>query len=153
MKNENLNVDVNIFIEHKDASETILGKYAYHNVTTNTGKVGLAARMGTATNPVTYVGIGTGTTGELATDTTLEAEITTGGGARSSATVSLVTTSLTNDTLQLLKTFTFSSPFTVSETAAFDASSAGIMSNRKTFTGIPVVATDQLTIIHQFKIS
>jgi len=152
MSRESLKQDVNIFIQHKRDGK-VIGEYAYHNVTTNTGKAGLAARMGTATNAVTYIGIGTGTTAESATDTTLQTEITTGGGARAAATVTLVTTTLTNDTLQLLKTFTFSSSFSVSETASFDTSTGGIMYNRKTFTAIPVVSGDQLTLIHQFKIS
>ena len=152
MSRDNIKQDVNIFIEHVRNGE-VIAKYAYHNVTTNTGKAGLAARMGTATNAVTYIGIGTGTTAEAATDTTLQTEITTGGGARAAATVSIVTTTVSNDTLQLLKTYTFSSSFSVSETASFDAATSGIMYNRKTFTAIPVVSGDQLTLIHQFKIS
>lgn len=149
---DNFNSKNNILIDHIRNGK-IIGHYEYHNVTTNTGKVALAALFGTGSTYFSYVGIGTGTTAEAATDTALQIEITTGGGARAVATYSAVTTTLTNDTAQLLKTFTFSSSFSVSETGTFNASSGGVMCNRKTFTAIPVVSGDQLTLIHQFKIS
>jgi len=148
-----LEIEVNIFIKHIRKGK-VIGEYAMHNITTNTGKAGVAARMGLATNAFNQIGIGVGTTLETALDTALQSEITTDGGERALATPLMVTTTLTNDTLQLLKTFTFTGSFNVSETGTFDtAVTGGIMANRKTFTPIPVISGDQLTFIHQFKIA
>ena len=100
--------------------------------------------------------IGTGTTGEGASDTALETEITTGGGARASATCSRVTTSQTNDTAQLVYTWTFSSTFAVTESGVFDAAGpppSGVMLCRKTFSAINVGSGDQLQITWKVQVS
>lgn len=152
--NEDIHIKGNIFIDHiRDG--VVIGKMEIHNITTNVGKAALAGLLnGVGSVPTfTYVAIGTGTTAEAATDTALEAEISSGGGSRAAGTCTLVTTTVTNDTAQVSKLFTFSSSFSVSETAVFNASSGVTMINRKTFTAIPVVSGDQLQIIHQFKIS
>jgi len=56
------------------------------NLVTNAGMAGVASRINGsgAEAAFTYIGIGTGATAANAADTTLEAEITTGGGARAS---------------------------------------------------------------------
>jgi len=93
-----------------------------------------------------HIAIGTGTTGATSGDTTLEAEISTGGGSRVAGTGTRVTTAETNDTAQLEVTYTFSSSFAVTETGMFNAASSGVMLARTTFSAVNVVSSDQLTI-------
>lgn len=149
---DNFNIDANVTITHIRNGK-VIGEYAGHNLTTNAGKAGVAARINGYGSPAayTYVGIGTGTTAAAATDTTLQTEIASGGGSRAAGTLAIVTTTVANDTAQVSYLFTFSSSFTVSETAVFNAASGGTMLNRYVFTGIPVASGDQLQFIHQFK--
>ena len=58
----------------------------FPNVVTYTGYAEVAGLInGDTSGPFTYIAIGTGTTGEGASDTALETEITSGGGSRASA--------------------------------------------------------------------
>lgn len=77
-----------------------------------------------------YLAVGTGTTAESAAHTALVTETTGSGLARAAATVSQTTTTQTNDTLQLTKTWTVSGSVTIAEAASFNASSAGTMGAR-----------------------
>jgi hypothetical protein len=78
-----------------------------------------------------YVGIGSGTTAPDVADTTLQTEATTGtwtGYARPIATVTQVTTSVLNDTIQWAASFLnpgTTAPYPWTEAANFDAVSAG----------------------------
>lgn len=105
------------------------------------------------TNAFDYIAIGTGTTAPAAGNTTLETEITTGGGARALATLSRVTTTVTNDSSRLVKTFTFTSSFAVTEAGVFDTSAAGTMLCRQTFTAINVVSTDTLAVTYTIAVA
>lgn len=154
MNNELLNCTDNILVEHiRDG--VVLRTDTYHNLVTNAGFAGIAARLGAlgSVAAFTYIAIGTGTTAAAVTDTALQTEITTGGGARAAATTTLATTTVTNDTLQLDYTFVFSSSFSVSETGVLNASSSGTLLNRRVFTAYPVVSGDRLRFLHQFKFS
>lgn len=126
------------------------------NLTTNTGKAQMAALLGSVVTPFTYLAVGTSSTAPAATQTTLSSEITTGGLVRQSATFSLVTTTTTNDTMQLQTTWgTITLPFTVQEIGYFNASSGGVMGGR----GLPisgsrsVVAGDQLVGTYQVQLT
>ena len=99
-----------------------------------------------AESAFTYIAIGTGTASASASDTALGTEITTGGGARASATVSRVTTDVTNDTAQAVVTFNFTSGFAVTETGLFNASSSGTMLNRQVFSAVNVTSGDSLQV-------
>jgi len=118
------------------------------NLITNAGMAGVASRINGADSEAafTYIAIGTGTTAAAATDTTLETEITTGGGARASATASRTTTDVTNDTATLVKTFSFTSTFAVTEAGALNAASSGVLLNRQVFTAVNVVNGDSLQV-------
>ena len=117
--------------------------------------VGHAAANGRISNqggygPFTAMALGTGTQGAPAAATALAAEITTNGGERGAAIATQVTTSITNDTMQLVETWTFSGPFAITEEGIFDdASSGGSMLAYQSFSVINVVNTDQLTITHK----
>jgi len=120
----------NVTITHYAVDGSVKDVFKVPNLITNAGFAGLSALLGDLSSPTAFkwVGIGTGTTAANVTDTALETEITTGGGERTLATtISQVTTSVTNDTLRLQETFTFSSGFSVTEYGVFDAISSGTL--------------------------
>lgn len=118
------------------------------NLITNTGMAGVASRINGsgAEASFTYIAIGTGTTSAVVGDTTLGTEITTGGGARASATASRVTTDVTDDTARLVLTYNFTSTFAVTEAGALNAASVGVLLNRQVFTAVNVVNGDSLQV-------
>lgn len=137
-------------ITHRDADGNIKAQKDIDNTVTNAGLAEVASLIltddpGTAT-AFDYIAIGTGTTAADATDTTLETEITTGGGSRAAGTGTLSTTTVTDDTAELEVTFSFTSSFAVTESGVFNAASAGTMLARQVFSAINVANGDSLTI-------
>ena len=93
--------------------------------TTNAGLPvvsGLVGNTGGKT-AFTYLAYGDGTTAFAAGDTALKGT----ESQRESATVSQVTTTVTDDTLQLAQTFSITASETIAEAGVFNASSAGTM--------------------------
>lgn len=111
---------------------------------------GLAGNVDAQT-AFTYLAVGTSTTAPSASQTALGGEITDSGLSRASATVSRVTTTQTNDTLQLVKAFSVTGTKTVEEVGIFNASSGGTMLGRALTTSKAVVNGDTLTITYQVK--
>lgn len=103
-----------------------------HNLITSAGKAGLAGLAGNvgAVSAFTYLEVGTSTTAPAIGQTALIGAITTNGLQRASASVSRTTTTVTNDTLTLIKTFTVTGSSTVEEAGVFNASSSGVMAGR-----------------------
>lgn len=102
-----------------------------NNLVTSAGKAQLALLAGDASaTPFTYLEVGTSSTAVSVGQTALQAAITTGGLARAAATVSRVTTTVTNDSLRLVYTWTASATHAVEEIGIFNASSAGTMLGR-----------------------
>jgi hypothetical protein len=139
----------------------LTGRYtsalALHNLVVNAGLAGVASRINGAGGEAafTYIAIGTGTTAPAPTDTALQSEITTGGGARAAATTSRVTTDTPNDTAQNVVTFTFTSSFAVTESGVFNAAGpppAGTMLARQTFAAINVANGDSLQVTWKFDV-
>lgn len=122
------------------------------NTVTNTGLAEVANLVGDESSPTafTYLAVGTGTTAAAATDTALESEITDSGLERAAATVSRVTTTVTNDTLQLLKSWTATGSKAVTECGAFNDPSAGIMLGHQVFAAINVTSGDTLQLTYKF---
>lgn len=118
------------------------------NLITTAGKGGVASRINGSGSEAafTYLAIGIGTTAANVADTTLESEITTNGGERAAATASRVTTDTTNDTARLVKTWTFTGSFAVTEAGALNAASSGVLLNRQVFTAVNVVSGDSLQV-------
>jgi len=134
------------FSEH-DGKGDLKGEFVIPNTVVSTGKASAAGLLnGVITDFFEYVAIGTGTTSAAVGDTALEAEITTGGGERASATTSRVTTDTTNDTARWTKTFNFTAGFAVTESAILDSSVDGVMLARQTFGEINVVSGDSLAL-------
>lgn len=125
------------------------------NLVVDAGKAGVASRINGAGGEAafSYIAIGTGTTAPAATDTALQSEITTGGGARQAGTISRVTTTVTNDTARVTATFNFTASFAVTETGLFNAATGGTMLNRLTFAAINVASGDSLQITVDVQVS
>lgn len=103
------------------------------NTITNAGLAVLAGLAGNTGSQVafTFLAVGTNNTAASASQTALVAEITDSGLARSAATVSRSTTTQTNDTLQLDKTWTATGAKTVEEIGVFNDATTGVMLGRK----------------------
>lgn len=140
--------------EIRDKDGNLKDTWEVENIVTNAGKAQLALLAGDATAvPFTYLAVGTSSTAVAATDTTLTAEITDTGLARASATVSRVTTTVTNDTYQASYTWTATGSKTVQEVGVFNAASTGTMLSHA-LTGTKSVSnTDTLSAIYQLKFS
>jgi hypothetical protein len=125
------------------------------NLVTNAGFAGVASRINGAGAEAafTYLGVGTGTTAASAANTTLETEITDSGLERASATCTRSTTTQTNDTAQLDKTWTVSGTKAVTECGALNAASSGVLLGRQVFAAINVVSGDSLAVTYKFKAS
>lgn len=129
-------------------------KLQISNLVTNAGAALVAGRINGFGSPAaaTYIAIGTGATAAAAGDTALQAEIASGGGSRVAGTASLVTTDVTNDTAQLVATFTFSSSFAVTESGVLNAASVGTLLARQVFSAINVVSGDSLQVTWKFDV-
>lgn len=125
------------------------------NLITNAGFAGAASRInGDGAEAVfTYIAVGTGTTAANAADTTLETETATSGLSRAAGTASRITTTQTNDTAQVTKTFSVSGSVAVTEAGLLNASSSGVLLARQVFSAINVVSGDSLTITWKIQCS
>jgi len=142
-------------IIRKDGSREFKLIKGHHNTIATVGfalAAGLIGGIG-ALDPVVYLAVGTDNTAESDAHTALQAEITTGGLERANATETLVTTTETNDTLQLLHEWTASAAHVVEEVAALNAAAVGVMLGRKV-TGTQTIGdADHLKITYKFKVS
>lgn len=120
------------------------------NLITDAALAQYALLAGDATAvPFTYIAVGSSSTAVAANQTALVSELSTGGVSRAAATVSRVTTTVTNDTLQLYKEFDVSSSITVEEAGIFNATSSGTMGARAlTGTKSPILG-DKLQITYK----
>jgi hypothetical protein len=131
------------------------------NIITSTGKASTAARLNGTNSEAAFtsIGIGTGTTaaaiGDTAMETGKKADGTGDSGvhalATGSVTASRVTTTVTNDTAQLLGTITFTATLAVTESGVFNADTNGVMIARQVFSAINVVSTDTLQLTWKIK--
>lgn len=137
----------------------LLGHYAgtmkIKNLVVSAGKAGVASRINGSGGEAafTYLAVGTGVTAAAAGDTTLQTETATSGLSRASATVSRITTSVTNDTAQLDKTFSVTGTVAVTEAGALNAASSGTLLGRQVFSAVNVVNGDTLQITYKFQVS
>lgn len=145
--------DYNTRFIHMRGGEIINVVYNSNSIT----NVGHAAGNGRISNQGSYspfvnLAIGIGTQGTPATSTALASESTTSGAQRGAATATQVTTTVTNDTTQLVKTFTFTGTFAVTEEGIFDSAvaSSGSMLAYQSFAAINVVSGDTLQITHKY---
>jgi len=123
------------------------------NLVTDAGKAGVASRINGAGSEAafTYIATGTGTTAANAADTALETELATSGLSRANSSASRVTTTVTNDTAQLVNTFNVTGSQAVTESGVLNAGASGVLLCRQVFSAINVVNGDSLQITWKVK--
>ncbi len=150
----NIKIKGKVDFEVRGADGELKDKWSVYNSIMNVGFAQMALLAGDASAvPFTYLAVGTSNSAVSASQTALGAEISTSGLARAAATVSRVTTTQTNDTLQLVYTWTASGSQTVEEVGVFNAASTGTMLARALTGSHAVVLNDTLTITYQVKFS
>ncbi len=102
---------------------------------------------------MTYLALGTSSTAPAASQTALQAETVVSGLTRTSATISRTTTTQTNDTLQLTKTFTAGGSATIQEVGVFNDPTTGVMACRALTGAKALVSGDTLAITYTIKFS
>jgi len=124
------------------------------NLVVSAGAAGVASRINGAGSEAafTYIAVGIGTTAAAAGNTTLESEIVDSGLVRAAATASRVTTDVTNDTAQLLHTFSVTGTKAVTESGVLNAASAGTLLARQVFSVVNVVNGDSFQVTWKFDV-
>jgi hypothetical protein len=142
-----IQVKNNLKIEVYDSKGKLVKSYEGSNLITTLGFSAMASRLysNSGYNPFTYIAIGTGDTAPEKTDTALETEID-----REVATCTLMTTDTTDDTLQMTYIFDISGDHNLTEAGVFNASSAGTMLARHTFSALSLLDGWQVKVIWRF---
>ncbi len=154
MITNSLKLEGTYILECRRSDGSLRWKETVKNIVTNAGKAQLALLCGDASAvPFTYIALGTSSTAVAATDTQLTAEISTNGLSRAAGTVSRVTTTVTNDTFQITKTFTASGSQSFEEIGIFNAASTGTMLSHALTGTKSVINTDQFVATYQLKFS
>ena len=140
--------------EIRDVNGKVRDTFEVKNLVTTVGFAQLALLAGDATAvPFTYLAVGTSATAVAIGDTTLNAETTTNGLGRAAGTVSRVTTTGTNDTYKITKTWTATGSVSVEEVGVFNDASAGTMLSHA-LTGTKAVTTGEtLTGTYQLQVA
>lgn len=147
---QGFNLKGKFFFVHRDKEGNIKDEFAVDNTITNTGKAAISNLIqGNRTAYFTRIAIGSSSTAAAAANTALAAEITSPSLARVASTASRVTTTVTNDTAQLVHTFTSTATQAVQEVGVFDSASGGTMISRTTFTAKNLTSGDTLQITHK----
>jgi hypothetical protein len=144
-----------ILLTVKNKHGLITDERVIKNLITNAGFAGIASRINGAGSEALfdYIAVGTDNTAAAVTDTTLGAEISSGGLSRAQGTASRVTTTVTDDTAQISKDFSVSSSFAIVEAGLFNASSSGVMLARQVFSAVNVVSSDTFTVTWKIQAS
>jgi hypothetical protein len=113
-------------------------------VLTNAGKAITTNRIkGAGTEPL-YVGVGTGATGAARTAVVGDTALSTAVESRVAGTSTQQTTTVTNDTYQVVGTVTATASRAVDEAGLFDASTAGNMYLSATFPVVNLSSGDSI---------
>lgn len=115
-------------------------------VSTNSLKRTLANRLQTTPtrNPPKFIGIGVGATAAARTAAITDAALSSEVETRTSGTESLITTTVTEDTYQVVATVTATAARSVDEAATFDAASGGNIGVSATFGVITLANGDSV---------
>ncbi len=146
-----------IKIEHFDNSGNLIEVVETPNALTNTGFAEVAGLINSdqsgSHTAWDYIAVGTGTTAATATDTELETEETENSLGRSAGTGTRVTTTVSNDTSQIVKSFSVTGSVAVTESGVLNAGAAGVLLCRQTFSAINVANGDTLQITWKVKVA
>ncbi len=133
----------------------LLSETKIHNTATAVGKAVVAGLINEASSGgFKWIALDSSSTTATTTDTALATEITANGCARASASCTRTTTDDTNDTAQLLHTWTASGTQSVRGAGIFDTStqSGGTLLDRATFAVKSMESTDTLAITYKVDI-
>lgn len=108
---------------------------------------------GTYTTSPKFCAMGTGATGAARTAVNADTALSTEVETRTSGTESVTTTTVTNDTYQVVGTITATSGRSVDEAGLFDAVSTGNMFTSATLNVITLVSGDSIQWTWQVKVS
>ena len=137
-------------VDHYDNAGKLLETVETPNVICIPGMNEVAELIGTDTTSTAtafdYIGVGTGTTPAAKANTELETEITENGLTRAAGTGTVVTVTDAGDTFQLVKSFSPTSSYAVTESGILNAASTGEILCHQTFSAINVSDGDTLTI-------
>lgn len=127
----------------------LIKELSIKNIITNTGLAEMAGLIGLDTQgSVTafdYIAWGSDSTAAAATQTSLGSEHATGGAERAAGVGTRITTTTTNDTFQLERSFSFTASLSLREIGIFNNSSGGTMLSRQTLV-IDVISGDAITV-------
>jgi len=141
-------------IKHYNKDGELLSEETIDNTVTNTGKAEIAGLINEATSGgFKWLALDASSTAAAATDTALASEITSDSLKRIAATCTRVTTTVTNDTAQAVKTWNCTATQTVYGAGLLDSSSSGVMASRATFAAKNLTSGDSLQITHQLKVA
>lgn len=139
-------------IVHRNAEGAILDKFTVDNTVTNAGLGQISGLYnGGVTDTFGWLALDASSTAAAAADTGLASEITSPSLGRAAASASQVTTTETNDTGQLLHTFSSTATQAVNGVGVFNTSTAsgGDMISRITFSSKNLVSGDTLAVTHK----
>lgn len=146
LDNEGIKVTGSVHVQLIGPDGKVKQEHTDHNLVVTVGKSYLATWLAAASQAgefMTYVGLGTGTSGPASGDTALQTEFSGGGYSRSDGTLSSSTNVWTN-------TATFApgnGTGAVTEAGLFSASTSGTMFARQVFGVYNKAAGDTLTIV------
>ncbi|MFH1589267.1 MAG: hypothetical protein ABIB43_01735 [archaeon] len=144
-------------IDHFDKHGNLIETQETPNAVMNLGFKEVACLIGTdilaGHTAFDYIAVGTGVGAATATDTTLGTETTAQGLTRAVGTGTNVTTTVAYDTFQLVNSFSPTDSVAVTESGVLNASSAGVLLCRQTFSAINVTNGDTLTITWKVKVA
>jgi len=124
-------VSNNLKTQYAQKYGQLLWSETVNNIVTSAGKAQIALLAGDAAAvPFTFLELGLSNTAPVIGQTALVSAIVDSGLVRSAASVSRVTTTVTNDTLQLSFTWTATGSRSVEEVGQFNAGSGGVMLGR-----------------------
>jgi len=144
-----------VFLIEHIRDNKLLSKIEIHNTATAVGKAIVAGLINeVSSGGFKWLALDSSSTAATDSDTALAAEITANGCGRLAATCTRVTTDDSNDTAQLLHTWTATGTQTVQGVGIFDTSTAsgGNMLARTTFAAKAMETNDTLAVTYKVDI-
>ena len=148
MKN-NLKVKGSYKFEIKDIEGNVRDSWTVDNLVVNGGLAFLSGLLGGTGTVPTYIALGTDSTAVAGSQTALVAEIVDSGLERTTGTVSQETTTATDDTFQITKTFTATGAKTIEEVGILNAASGGTMLSRALTTSKAITSGELIAVTYQ----
>ncbi len=149
----NLTVKGQYTFEIFDKEGNLRDSWKSENLVVNGGLAFITGLLGGTGTVPTYIALGTDDTAVAGSQTALVAEITDSGLARATGTVSQETTTVTDDTFQITKTFTATGSKTIEEVGIFNAASAGTMLSRALTTTKAIDTDENIVVTYKLKLA